>query len=870
MHFAYNMMFAALTVRGKFLSADQVSAWCEAATERDEPLAEMMVREALISPPERSAFESEINRRLMRFGTTGQSYDQAAMQATDELLGELQIQELQDYWKSLLDNRGARMLQRQYVAEAAMDSMLSDDALGVATLSAAPAAQEASERAPGDTIPVGAWSNLNLLRSAVQWGKELKADLVSEPEEPNHQVRSDSSRYSLQGIHAEGSIGRVWLAQDVQLGRSIALKELRPEKIDDPIAQKRFLREAKITGQLEHPYIVPVHRLHTGPHPYYTMRLVRGRTLDAAIAHFHRATEAGTLPSALRSSNLLVWLIQVAQAVGFAHCRRVLHRDLKPTNVMVGDHGEVSVLDWGLARVCTPCDDDPDHDESTPVPDLPDTVNAGATMSGQVLGTPAYMSPEQSDGRTDLLDARSDIYGLGAIMYEILTGRSPHHRFDTSNPKKYFRQIQVEAIPAPRSLRDDVPRALEAICLKCLEKNPAERYPSTKELIEDIQHWLVREPVSAYREPPGQRVARYMIRHWRWSQAIVIGLILIIVTTTIMVSRAVERGRAMRQLELQNLVAETTQGESWIEHRVESLGDDAAFFSHLPATVETARLLRDPKTSPSSTATQQAAILASVFQRFLDDHNGYLLLTYTSSLSQDQPAIAVRRLNRDSGPLIASAYDRSLPSLATPAIVKEAMNDSHGKLIWSQPTVSTSPLDGDQMQVTVAVATSVHANGEVLGVIYLQLDLGTYILDVLKSANERGVFAYVVNSTGKILLRARVDGKLEINAESEIPFKGRFPKVQKFFDTPVYENIVETTNVDSEGDVVACAKIAIDADDPGNYLGIAMGASYEELLAESASERDRTLVLSLVVMAIAVAGSLAASRLIARMAHGSS
>jgi serine/threonine-protein kinase len=315
-------------------------------------------------------------------------------------------------------------------------------------------------------------------------------------------------RYTLSRLHATGGIGRVWLARDASLGRDVALKELRPERVGQPVVWGRFLREAQVTGQLEHPGIVPVYDLGRRPDdnaPFYTMRFVRGRTLAEAAQAYHKRRQRGTAePLELRE--LLTALIGVCHAVAYAHSRGVLHRDLKPQNVVLGDYGEVMVLDWGLAKVAGE-----GEGETVPVAIEADGVAAGEqTLAGQVLGTPAYMSPEQAEGRLDLLDARTDVYGLGAVLYEVLTGQVPFAGADTT---AVLQRVLHEPPAPPRSIVPGVPRALEAVCLKALAKRPAERFATVRELGSELQHWLADEPVSAYRDPWTTRLTRWGRRH---------------------------------------------------------------------------------------------------------------------------------------------------------------------------------------------------------------------------------------------------------------------------------------------------------------------------------------------------------------------
>jgi serine/threonine protein kinase len=313
-------------------------------------------------------------------------------------------------------------------------------------------------------------------------------------------------RYTLSRLHATGGIGRVWLARDASLGRDVALKELHPERVGNPAVQARFLKEAQITGQLEHPGIVPIYEVGQRPEdqaPFYTMRFVRGRTLAGAVADYHARRARGEAgPLELRQ--LLMDFVGVCNAVAYAHSRGVLHRDLKPQNVVLGDFGEVMVLDWGLARLM----DRPD-DEAAPL-DLPEKGATGATLQGQVLGTPAYMAPEQAEGRLDQLGPATDVYGLGAILYEILTGQPPFSGSDTAT---VLQRVIHEAPARPRSLHRGMPAPLEAVCLKALAKQAAARYATAKELAAEVQRWLADEPVTAYRDPLLTRARRWAGRN---------------------------------------------------------------------------------------------------------------------------------------------------------------------------------------------------------------------------------------------------------------------------------------------------------------------------------------------------------------------
>jgi serine/threonine protein kinase len=189
------------------------------------------------------------------------------------------------------------------------------------------------------------------IRNSLSTLAPATGQVLLEPLIPAHEP--ESSRYTLMQIRGEGGLGRVWLARDRDLHRGVALKEIRPDRASNPELWRRFLKEAQITGQLEHPHIVPVYELarrREDDQPFYTMRYVRGQTLRGAIQEFHRQ-RAGKAPDWLALQSLLGSFLKVCDAIAYAHSRGVVHRDLKPENIVLGAYGEVAVLDWGLAKL---------------------------------------------------------------------------------------------------------------------------------------------------------------------------------------------------------------------------------------------------------------------------------------------------------------------------------------------------------------------------------------------------------------------------------------------------------------------------------------------------------------------------------------
>ena len=307
--------------------------------------------------------------------------------------------------------------------------------------------------------------------------------------------------------HARGGIGEVFRATDAALNRTVAVKRLQDRRAADPGSRQRFLVEAEITARLEHPGVVPVYALFTDDRggPAYAMRFVQGPTLWDAIGEYH----AGP-PDPVAFRRLLQSFIQVCQTVAYAHTRGVIHRDLKPQNILLGKFGETLVVDWGLAKVVGRVEE-ARIDLLTEGTLIPETDMSGSeTAMGSAVGTPAYMSPEQAAGRWDVVTQPSDIYSLGAVLYTVLTGQPP---LGKGNWPEMQQRIQQGDFPRPRQVKSETPRSLEAVCLKAMALAPASRYPSAEALAADVEHWMADEPVAAHRDAFGTKIRRWTKRN---------------------------------------------------------------------------------------------------------------------------------------------------------------------------------------------------------------------------------------------------------------------------------------------------------------------------------------------------------------------
>lgn len=378
----------------------------------------------------------------------------------------------------------------------------------------------------------------------------------------------DEPRYSLLDNFAHGGMGNIWKAHDTRIHRQVAYKELLPRALRRPRVVERFVQEAQITGQLEHPCIIPIYDLGwVNGAPFYAMKLIHGIEMKQRISEMHALPENSHTRRRL-FVQLLHSFIDACKAMAFAHKRGVLHRDLKPQNIMLGEFGETLILDWGLARIMSVSESDSADGESSgrrqgntdgvlvsgeyeddfdsekessgEGESEDDTFNlqtieseeagvdsqaptfAAATVRtdsrsegtetryGSVMGTLAYMPPEQAEGKLDQLDPRTDIYSLGAILYEILANEAPVPKDKIERMLDYV--INKPTRP-PIEVNRSTPRPLNAIVMKAMSKRREDRYATSLHLARDLEDYLADEPVSAYPEPWHDRARRWARNH---------------------------------------------------------------------------------------------------------------------------------------------------------------------------------------------------------------------------------------------------------------------------------------------------------------------------------------------------------------------
>lgn len=342
----------------------------------------------------------------------------------------------------------------------------------------------------------------------------------------------DPAAYALGLEVARGGMGRILAARDLRVGRPVAVKELLGTS---PQLAARFEREARVTARLQHPGIVPIYEIGTWPDgtPFYSMRMVDGRTLREAI------DGASTLAARLA---LLPAVIAACEAIAFAHAQRVIHRDLTPSNILVGAYGETVVIDWGLAKdLSIATDDADDDDDGAPYRTAP-AADAALTQAGAVIGTAAYMPPEQA--RAGHVDERADVYALGAILYHLLAGVAP---YEAPTAAALLDHVKRGPPPPIERCAPAAPGDLASIVTKAMAREPADRYPSARELTTELQRFQTGHLVRAHAYSVGERVWRFVRRHRAAVVTTVLAAVLVTVVAGVAVIRVVRsRGDARR------------------------------------------------------------------------------------------------------------------------------------------------------------------------------------------------------------------------------------------------------------------------------------------------------------------------------------
>ncbi len=322
--------------------------------------------------------------------------------------------------------------------------------------------------------------------------------------EPDNKMSGDPrfNNLSVLEIIGQGGVGRVYLAYDETIGRRVAVKEMLDELSGDIELDHSFLHEAKITGKLEHPGIVPVYELgqRSDGRPYYVMRYIKGETL---ARKFEKISDTDLKTGFNQRIQLLDILIDVCNTLAYAHAKGVIHRDLKPANIIVGNFGETIVVDWGLAQVLD--DDDNTYFYREALTHQRDSLSDSSTS--EALGTPAYMAPEQFSGRAD---KTSDVYSLGVILYKIITGTQPYRGSITAIQQQMEKDFET---PSPKRFKTAAPPELIAICEKAVHKSSLKRFSDAGKLAEQLKAFRDGRMVNVYAYSRRELLSRFFTQN---------------------------------------------------------------------------------------------------------------------------------------------------------------------------------------------------------------------------------------------------------------------------------------------------------------------------------------------------------------------
>lgn len=434
------------------------------------------------------------------------------------------------------------------------------------------------------------------IRIFQQMEQILKSDLETTLKTTQDAGRSDPVKWSsavnsvIDGVvkyriiesHARGGLGEVLIAEDQQLSRRVAVKRILETGSPDPLRRRRFLREAEITGQLDHPGVVSI--LSVGEDlsgcPIYAMKFISGETLSVKVTSLHQQFARSGIADRRRFEvrvirPLLSRLVSVCNTIAYAHSQNIIHRDIKPANIMLGEFGATYVVDWGLARSTGRVTKSQPADSARAVNSgvslqTAETVVLGEsktadddeallasdqlTRTGAVVGTPAFMSPEQASGHGTAVGPASDIYSLGATLYFVLTGRPPLTNRDGI---AWIEQLRTGQFERPREVQHLIPRSLEAVCLRAMSLKPENRYASPMELAADLERWLTDEPVSVAKDSDSERLARFMRRHRAWTQSIATAVLVVTVVAVVFAFLLNEQKKVADDRSLAATAAET-------------------------------------------------------------------------------------------------------------------------------------------------------------------------------------------------------------------------------------------------------------------------------------------------------------------------
>ena len=556
-------------------------------------------------------------------------------------------------------------------------------------------------------------------------------------------------------FHAKGGLGEIYIADDSDLSREVALKFIRARHRNRRDSMEQFRLEAEITARLDHPGIVPVYS--TGKTPdgrhCYAMRFIQGDTLESTITDIHSrgGTEHSSLFSAVNSvelRQLIAKFITVCQTIAYAHNRGILHRDIKPDNIMLGRFGETLVVDWGLALAINRDDTARASGEETLMPAGGSGSSSGST--GGAVGTPAYMSPEQAAGLPKLTPS-ADIFSLGATLYKLLTGQAPY-RGDSA--RETLARAQAATWVPPQTIKEEIPAGLDAICRKALSASREQRYQTALDFADDLENWLADEPIQAMPENTLQRAGRWMRKHRGAAQWIITIILLTLVSLAIVVTTDVVQSRELVQQRVNFLETQGNFKEMIIKSAFEDLRNDVRLLAGRPVVREAAvafqRLPLPEPVGDNGRVPELKQDIALLFREVLAQNPSYMQVRYLANDASGSEKIRLDRRERNGTPF--EIQKSLLQGKRGNAYFDRTVTLGPGQVYLSDININRENEKRQwQFPVVRAAAPVLSPDGrECLGIVVVNMHFG-HVLEKMEQAATDDLQVYLTDHEGRFL-----------------------------------------------------------------------------------------------------------------------
>lgn len=548
---------------------------------------------------------------------------------------------------------------------------------------------------------------------------------------------------------ARGGLGEVYVADDASLNREVVLKFIRGRHRKRRDANEQFRLEAEITARLDHPGVVSVYGFGKTPDDRfcYAMQFIQGDTFESKITEIHSpASQEESIFDPSRSvelRQLLTKFVTVCQTIAYAHNRGILHRDIKPDNIMLGRFGETLVVDWGLALAINRDDSARASGEETLMPTANSSSSSGST--GGAVGTPAYMSPEQAAGLPHLTPA-ADVFSLGATLYKILTGRAPY-RGDSA--RETLNKAQAAAWVPPRDLNDDVPDGLDAICRKALAPSTNDRYSNALQLASDLENWMADEPVEAMEENWRQKASRWTRKNRMKTQWIVTAVLLAFVSLAIGVTSSVVKDQELVQQRVAFLETQGNFNDILIRTAFEDLRKDVQLLAGRPTVTQAAVAFSSGDEDPAQLAQLEEG-LGGLFREFLAQNPSYIQVRYLAKDADGNEKVRLDRSEHAGVPFQVpkeklqgkrgnAYFDQTITLSPGLVYLSEInINKENGKRQWDLPVIRA------------AVPVFAPNGSECLGIVVINMEFES-VLNKLHQAATADLHVYLTDREGRFL-----------------------------------------------------------------------------------------------------------------------